>query len=233
MSHNRSQCSQYFDEHGKYLHTDTVFSGGAVKLIRSDKWALLKQRFRAQLNDTNKTYGELVTALATNSKTVEMENGIASRLRELVDSLPAGKERIGYLYLEIATPLFRFYLDSSSYQAESAPFMWGSGGNFASRPGTLTLASIHTHPEELKYLRQGVTDQDIFEAQYRGPKSDGNHAVNGKTLIYTIGARYTDYYSPKGHVKSKNNVCTNTELTNGHFNIMKHALRTYGNAPGF
>jgi hypothetical protein len=226
-------CSEYYNENAQYLYTDNVFSGGQVKFIKQFDWDSLTIKYPHQIFDLEHSYHDVIKELDKNSKTISIQNA-QSDFQTMASSLALGKERIGYIVLDIFIPKLFFYLDSDSYNAENAPMVWKGGDRFGTNlPPRIVLANVHTHPSELVSRNKGSTDQEIFKAQYTPPKkksdglSDGLNAITQKTPFYTIG-NYVDYYSMKGKHNSKNNICTNAELINGSFNILKHALQAYG-----
>src|SRR5690606_14166813 len=79
--------------------------------------------------------------------------------------------------------------------------------------GLLVLANIHTHQQEENYM--GHTDMQLFESQYAEDYSDGKHAGNSQTHIYSIGRDNINYYSPEGKKKSSNNVGSRKALESG------------------
>ena len=94
--------------------------------------------------------------------------------------------------------------------------------------GFRVLANVHTHPAEVPYLKMGVPDAAIYQAQYANIGSDGRTAVSRKTPRYTLGLFNVDYFSPAGAGHSRNNLATMAQLKNGSFNIYQHAFEVYG-----
>ncbi|WP_156176389.1 hypothetical protein [Hymenobacter terrenus] len=94
--------------------------------------------------------------------------------------------------------------------------------------GNKVLANVHTHPGEIYYLKQGISDSVIYRTQYPLGSSDGRTALDTKTARYTIGRYNVDFFSPIGRIASRNNIASVYSLSSGSFNIYKHALEVYG-----
>lgn len=101
----------------------------------------------------------------------------------------------------------------------------------AADAGELLLGIVHSHPEEQLSLAQGFSDQAIFDAQYNEELStdgDGLYVTLRKFMLYSVGFKEIDFYSPKGKSRSKNGLCSNDSVLAGTYNLMKHALQMYG-----
>jgi hypothetical protein len=98
------------------------------------------------------------------------------------------------------------------------------------------IGVVHTHPTEGNYLKSGFTEKNIFGWQYeihKGKEGDGiyiqeEHYPAKKFMLYSVGYKEADFYSPEGKSSSKNGLCLNESILSGDFNLLKHALHMYG-----
>ena len=145
--------------------------------------------------------------------------------KELWANSQDGNERTGYIVLDAKKAELSFVTLNVKSTSVAAPDPYAAGEKFESMYQT-TIANVHTHPEEAKYIGK-VTDQDIFNTQYSVPGGDGNTAKE-RGARYTIGVYNIDYHSPKGKASSTNNLTSRNKLEKGKFNLLKHALEQYG-----
>lgn len=134
-----------------------------------------------------------------------------------------GAERSASIVLDpVSAEVYVTDVQKGKIGSNSAPFR-PSGTRVK---GSLVLGNIHTHQQEENYM--GHTDMKLFESQYAEDYSDGKHAENSQTHIYSIGRDNINYYSPEGKKKSSNNVGSRKALESGKLKIGQHALEKHG-----
>jgi hypothetical protein len=189
-----------------------------------------------------------MVALEENSKTIPIASAEAQKdFNTMIQSLRQGKERGGYIIYSTYAIAPKLYFQLLPTIGEPESLRMSTSGYLSLTD--LIIATVHTHPDELKVIdtkyggnaTNGITDIANFNNQYDKTNipyykkhiippnnfSDGYNALYNKTPIYTIGT-HVNYFSPKTSSNSKNKICTNTELVNGTFDILKHALQSYG-----
>lgn len=152
------------------------------------------------------------------------------KLKNLVDSVNGTtfnnqSERGGGIYFNWFNNTITFYEIEGSVDARNYSYLKCES---MSKDYGLLIGIVHTHPEEQKWWNGGRHNQAIFDAQYSTQEADGMFIQNKKYMLYSIGYKEIDFYSPKGKYHSKNGLCSNNSLLHGTFNIMKHALQMYG-----
>lgn len=226
--------TEYYDQNAKFLYADNEFSGGKVKLMTNQNWETLSKEYGAHLEDRTESYHDTMVALEENSKTIPIASAEAQRdFSTMIQSLRQGKERGGYIIYSTYTIAPKLYFQLLPTIGEPEELNMSTSGYL--NLTDLIIATVHTHPNEFKYIDKvyggnatnGISSVENFTNQYRKANSDGNTANKIKTPMYTIGT-HVNYFSPIGKLSSLNNICTNAELMNGTFDILKHALQAYG-----
>ena len=205
--------------------------GNSVRLIDSLKVTKAKNRFKQRVPTSLRifsaahSYQQVDTAfkadLSADSTPVCFDEYQRQFSAIFWQSVRAGREKSGYIIFDRQSKRIFFEPMPVASSLNEAVDPYRAGEYYR---GNKVLANVHTHPGEIPFLKQGISDASIYDAQYSQVDSDGSTAVIAKTARYTIGRFNIDFFSPDGRAASKNNVASVQALTSGNFNIYKHAL---------